>query len=144
VRRALLPIVVLALSLSIRPTARADGLEAMENLEQFAQIAGVLQGFSPRGEVWRGQLTPGEATLITETLMVGNEYLILATGDADAIDLKLELFDAELRPVDADLDDDNLPLVSVTPTVSGEYYIRVTLESAAGPSAWYALQVMYR
>lgn len=143
-RHTLLPIVVVALSLATPPAARADGLEAMESLEQFAQIAGVLQGFSPRGEVWRGQLTPGEATLITETLMVGNEYLILATGDADAIDLKLELFDAELRPVDADLDDDNLPLVSVTPTVSGEYYIRVTLESAAGPSAWYALQVMYR
>ena len=138
--------VLLALGLLLAPSGpvEADADEAAANLFQFAQIAGVLQGFSPRSEMWRGQLTPGEATLITETLMVGNEYLILATGDADASDINLEIFDTDLNLIDADFSDDNTPLVSVTPVSNGNYTIRVTLVSATAPAAWYALQVMYR
>lgn len=124
--------------------AAADSEEATANLAQFAQIAGGLQGFSPRGELWRGQLTPGEATLVTETLMLGNEYLILAAGDAAATDINLELFDADLAPIDADLGPDNSPVLTVAPPATGTYHIRVTLVSASAPAAWYALQVMYR
>lgn len=125
-------------------SAAAGPEEATENLNRFAQIAGVLQGFSPRSEIWRGQLTPGESTLITEQLMVGNEYLILATGDGEATDISLELFDAQLELLDADIGDDNTPLLSAVPESSGTYYIRVTLVSSTAPAAWYAMQVMYR
>jgi len=142
-RRTLALLTLVAL-LAPSPSAEADAEEAVANLMQFAQIAGVLQGFSPRSEAWRGQLTPGEATLITETLMAGNEYLILATGDSAASDLNIELFDADLQLIDADFGEDNTPLVSVTPVANGPYYIRVTLVSATAPAAWYALQVMYR
>ena len=135
---------IAAVVLSHASDASADEAEAAENLAQFAQIAGVLQGFNPRAEIWRGQLTPGESTLVGEELMPGNEYLILATGDAAATDVNLELFDAELQLIDADIGDDNTPVLSVTPTEAGTYYIRVTLESATAPAAWYAMQVMYR
>ena len=138
-------LIVVFLVAVLRPAVASAGPEeAMENLAQFAQIAGVLQGFSPRGEIWRGQLTPGEATLINETLMYGNEYLILATGDQAAVDLNIELFDSELNLVDADLGDDNTPVVSLLPGQTGEYTIRISLVSATGPAACYALQVMYR
>lgn len=144
-RRSIFVLALASMALLV-PTdgARADAEQATENLAQFAQIAGVLQGFTPRGEIWRGQLTPGESTLITEELMAGNEYLILATGDHDATDINIELFDANLEPVDADLSEDNTPVVSVTPIESGDYYIRLTLVSATAPAAWYAMQIMYR
>ena len=118
--------------------------EASEHLESYAQVAGVLQGFSPRGEIWRGLLKPGESTLIPEQLMQGNDYLVIATGDATATDINLELLDDSLIPVGLDREADNTPLVSVTPAISGKYFIRVTLVSSTGPSAWYAVQVMYR
>jgi hypothetical protein len=139
--------VVVALWLAFLPHPRlveADAQDATDNLAQFAQIAGVLRGFTARGEIWRGQLTPGESTLIPESLMAGNEYLLLATGDFAVVDLDLELFDPDLEPIDADLGDDNTPVVSVTPVRNGTYYIRVTLVTATAPAAWYALQVMYR
>jgi len=137
-------VVAFSLAMMSAPAPWASPEQAQENLAGFAQIAGVLQGFSPRGEIWRGQLTPGESTLITEQFMLGNEYLILATGDATATDINLELVDAELNLVDADFGEDNTPLVSITPPNSGTYHIRVTLVSATAPAAWYALQVMYR
>jgi hypothetical protein len=142
-RRLIATLMALAL-LALAAPAGADDQEAAEALAQFAQIAGVLQGYSPRPEMWRGQLAPGEATLVTENLMTGNEYLILATGEQAVTDLNLELFDADFHPVDADFGDDNTPVVSVTPPANGTYYIRVTLVTATAPTAWYAMQVMYR
>ncbi len=135
---------VLPVVLTITCTASAGPEDAAQNLAQFVQIAGVLQGFSPRGEIWRGQLTPGESTVISENLMFGNEYLILAAGDAAASDLNLEVYDSSLALVDADLGDDNTPVVTVLPEQTGVYNIKVTLASSTGPAAWYALQIMYR
>ena len=123
---------------------RAGSEGAMENLHNFAEIAGVLQGFNPRGEVWRGQLTPGESALISETFLAGNEYLVLAAGDAAVTNLDLELFDVDLNLIDADYGEDDTPLVSITPDQNETVYLRVTLISSQGPAAWYALQVMYR
>lgn len=135
----------MALCLAVSSPALAGGAqEAQENLTQFAQIAGVLQGFTPRGELWRGELMVGEATVIIETLMFGNEYLVLATGDNDATDINLELYDSDLNLVTVDVDDDDTPVITITPPTSGAYTIRVTLVAAATPAAWYALQVMYR
>lgn len=135
----LVPLLIVPLSV-----VRAGSEGAMENLQNFAEIAGVLQGFNPRGEVWRGQLTPGESVLISETFLAGNEYLVLAAGDAAATNLDLELFDVELNLLDADYGEDSTPLVSITPTQNETFYLRVTLISSQGPAAWYALQVMYR
>ncbi|MCA9565413.1 MAG: hypothetical protein KC561_18070, partial [Myxococcales bacterium] len=89
--RSRLSVAALVLSLLFYSApALADGDVAGQNLERFAQIAGVVQGFSSRGEIWRGELVVGESTLITEQLHFGNEYLVIAAGDDDTVSLRLE------------------------------------------------------
>lgn len=114
------------------------------------QVIGLLQmseemlrgeGFSRTHDYETGTLRQGDSESVRVRLDAGVRYLLNGACDTDCDNVDLRLFSASGTLLDIDVEDDDFPVLSVTPRTSGEYTVRVTMASCETAICYYSLGV---
>jgi hypothetical protein len=114
------------------------------------QVIGFLQsveevmegeGFARTHDYETGSLRRGGSETIRVHLESGVTYVLLGACDTDCDDVDLRVFGPRGALLDSDLETDDNPVLSVTPTLSGVHNVRVTMASCDTSVCYYALGV---
>jgi len=116
------------------------------NAQWLEQIDGQLQeirelvekdGYRPLEENRTGSLKNGARETQTLTLRAGIEYMVVGVCDTDCKDLDLRLRGPAGDEMDVDVETDDTPIVSVTPSVAGNFSLEVVMVSCSTePCYW--------
>lgn len=132
-------------SLFIAPTAvRADNREYIHEVgEQLikAAIASGLNGYSLTHDPFIDALYHGRSDYITINLRAGTSYGIVGVCDSDCRDLDIALYDSRGNLIASDLQDDDIPAITITPSRSGTYRVRVDMASCNTNACYYGIGV---
>jgi hypothetical protein len=120
-RHFLLAFSVLAATSAYVLPARADEGEA-ETCLRSKIWEGYSTGWAVRTST-KATLTAGAHKVYLVTLYAGNEYKLLACGDANVSNADLVLYDHAGKQVAADTSNDREPTISFTPQATDTYYI---------------------
>jgi Trypsin-like peptidase domain len=99
------------------------------------------EGFVRTHDYETGTLRRGGSETIRVRLEAGVEYVLLGACDTDCEDVDLRVFSPRGTLLDSDVATDDFPVVAVTPRVSGEYTVRVTMASCDTSVCYYSLGV---
>jgi hypothetical protein len=130
--------------LAFATPVRADNSEYIYQIrDQLIQgaIALGLGGYSLTHDPFVDVLTRGNSDYITLNLRAGTSYGIVGVCDDDCRDLDLVLSDSRGNRVAADLDDDDNPVISIRPSRSGTYRVRVDMTSCRTNGCYYGIGV---
>jgi len=89
------------------------------------------EGYSMTHDLYTGSLNEGQSATVTITLNIGTDYQLMGVCDTDCSDIDAILYDPKGNEVDRDVLDDDAPIVSVTPSRTGTYQVRVTMISCS-------------
>lgn len=81
---------------------------------------------------------------ITLNLRAGKSYGIVGVCDRDCTDLDLKLYDSSGNFIDSDIRSDDTPVVTVKPSWSGRYRLRVNMVSCNQNPCYYGVGVFGR
>ena len=118
--------------------------------EWVAQVRRILQnygralesrGYSLTHNIFTGSLDKGENEFVSVRLDIGTEYQLMGACDTDCSDLDLVLYDSNGREIDNDLQMDDYPVVSVTPSHSGTYRVKVIMANCTAEPCRYGIGV---
>jgi hypothetical protein len=99
------------------------------------------QGFSETHEVYTSNLGAGETRSITVTLRAGKTYIIVGTCDQDCSDLDLRLYDSTGSLLTSDEQDDDKPVVSVTPSRTADFTVKVVMAHCSREPCYFGTQI---
>jgi hypothetical protein len=139
-------LVVLSAFLLIPAQAKAQDEWEQQVLEQIGILGDVLSsdGFSLNAETPRGSLKSEASESFTLTLESGLEYLLVGACDVDCTDIDLIVFDEAGNDVDSDYEEDDAPVLPVTPSRTQTYQIHVYMANCTSEPCWYAVGVFAR
>ncbi|KAB8334644.1 hypothetical protein SD80_009830 [Scytonema tolypothrichoides VB-61278] len=106
-----------------------------------AAIRGGLNGYQLTHEPFIDGIRSGGSDYLTINLRAGEQYGIIGVCDEDCQDLDITLYNDRGQVIAADTDDDDIPAVSVTPTRSGTYRVKVDLPSCNSAMCYYGVGV---
>jgi hypothetical protein len=104
--------------------------------EWVAQVRRLLQtagrtfesrGYSMTHRIYTGSLNEGGTEMVSLDLDIGTQYQIMGACDTDCSDLDFVLYDSRGNQIDQDIELDDVPIVSVTPSRSATYRVKVTM-----------------
>ena len=115
-------------------------------LEQIRTVGDALSadGFALDAETPRGALKSEASESFTLTLESGLEYLLVGACDLDCTDIDLIIFDEAGNDVDSDYEEDDAPVLTVTPSRTQSYRVHVYMASCTSEPCWYAVGVLAR
>lgn len=129
--RRLLPAIVALIALATPATAPAIPSDEEVAARQVAlEVAGAFQndGFKLRDGIWSGRLEKGASKLIQVNLFAGNEYWFVLGAVSPAKKVQITLFDEAGQPLETEpFEGDASSAAGFSPSVSGPYYVRVSL-----------------
>jgi hypothetical protein len=134
---------------NLRPRGSARSARTEEDRWE-AQVIGFLEngeevlereGFARTHNYETGTLARGASGTIRVRLDAGVTYMLLGACDTDCDDVDLKIHGPRGTLLDSDTDADDFPVVSVTPSVSGEYTVRVTMARCDTSICYYSLGV---
>ncbi|RUT03819.1 hypothetical protein DSM106972_047330 [Dulcicalothrix desertica PCC 7102] len=129
----------------LTPTpVRADNSQYIYEVgEQLAKaaIASGLGGYTLTHEPSIDLLTHGRSDYITVNLRAGTSYGIVGVCDRDCRDLDIALYDSRGNLIASDLQNDDIPTISINPTRSGTYRVRVDMASCNTSACYYGIGV---
>ena len=99
----------------------------MEDRLSLFRVELTEEGFTEVGSPESGNLDEDQEIRFPVSLVEGLEYKLTGVCDNDCEDLDLVLLNPDEQEVASDLLSDAIPLVTVTPTSSGEYRIAVRM-----------------
>ena len=99
------------------------------------------RGYEMINEVYQGTLGNQESEMLTITLQADRAYAFLGVCDQDCHDLDLRLYDSDGDEVDADVSNDDWPVVKVSPSRAGEYRVKVIMASCSSSPCYYGVGV---
>ena len=102
--------------------------QVRQQLVESAVAAG-YNGMSFSHEPYTGSLVHGRSKTVDLKLNAGTTYLIAGACDNDCTDLDLKLFDENWNMIDSDIDDDDRPVVAVTPMRTAIFHVRSIMVS---------------
>ena len=145
-KRALLSAAV-AVVLSAGQVTATPQDEWVQQVRRQLQSAG--QRFEERGytmthRIYTGSLDDDESEMVQVDLAVGKEYQIMGACDNDCSDLDLVLFDGAGNEIDSDLLEDDVPIVTVEVTRSGNFRLRVQMAACSREPCRYGIGVFGR
>ncbi|MFL5541579.1 MAG: hypothetical protein ACJ8J0_21505 [Longimicrobiaceae bacterium] len=118
--------------------------------EWVAQVRRLLQnagrgmesrGYSMTHRIYTGSLNDDASEFVSLDLEIGTQYQIMGQCDTDCSDLDLVLYDARGNEIDSDLEMDDYPVVSVTPSRSGTFRVKVTMANCSAEPCRYGIGV---
>lgn len=86
-----------------------------------------------------GTLRRGTSETVRVRLDAGVTYMVLGACDTDCDDVDLRIFGPGGKMLDSDVESDDFPVLTVTPAVSGEYTVRVTMVRCDTSLCYYSL-----
>lgn len=137
-------------SSTARPGRRMPPRSTRSRTDWEEQVVGLLErgeellageGFVRTHEYKTGTLRRGESETVRFRLNAGTTYLLAGACDTDCNDVDLRLLGPGGSLLDQDVADDDYPLVTVTPSVTGEYTVRVTMARCDTTYCYYSVGV---
>ncbi|MGI2903575.1 hypothetical protein [Tolypothrix sp. VBCCA 56010] len=127
------------------PTAvRADDREYIyEVRDQLIEkaIASGLAGYSLTHDPFIDALAQDRSDYITINLRAGTSYGIVGVCDSDCRDLDIALYDSRGNLITSDLQDDDIPAITINPSRSGTYRVRVDMANCNTNACYYGIGV---
>jgi hypothetical protein len=99
------------------------------------------RGYSMSGDVFDGNLKNNYYEDLTIKLQPGTSYAFMGVCDQDCRDIDLRLFDPDGDEVASDVRNDDWPIVSVMPSYTGTYTLRVVMASCSKDPCYYGIGV---
>ncbi|MBD0262461.1 MAG: hypothetical protein ICV78_06950 [Tolypothrix sp. Co-bin9] len=138
-------ITAISASLVVLPTpVRADDREYIyEVRDQLikAAIPSGLNGYSLTHDPFIDALDHGRSDYITVNLRAGTSYGIVGVCDRDCRDLDISLYDSRGNRIASDLGDDDIPAITINPSRSGTYQVKVDMASCNTQACYYGIGV---
>lgn len=123
----------------------AAGEDAFEKqVRQQIETAGgelAKQGFALTHQVFTGNLKTAEAEQVVFELDRGGTYVILGVCDNDCKDLDLKLVNAAGQQIDSDVEEDDAPVVAVSPASAERYTVQAIMANCGSNPCRYGLGV---
>ena len=91
-------------------------------------------------EIYMGSLDEDAKMSLTVPLDAGTEYFIVGACDGDCTDLDLTLFSGT-RELDEDIEDDDTPIVQVTPTSDATFRIEVSMAACSSDPCRFGIAI---
>jgi hypothetical protein len=124
------------------PAAAQD--EWTQQVRRLLQTVGNTfesRGYSMTHNIFTGSLNQRATTFVTANLNIGTDYQIMGVCDTDCSDVDLELYGPGGDKIDSDVLDDDAPIVSVTPSKSGSYRIKVMMIKCTAEPCRYGIGI---
>ena len=102
------------------------------------------QGFSLTHQIYTGSLDDDAETMVSLSLDIGTSYAIMGACDNDCTDVDLTLYDPRGNQVDIDIEADDYPVVTVEPSRTGTYRVKVTMATCNAEPCRYGIGVFGR
>lgn len=138
-------ITAISATLSVAPTpVRADNSQYIHEVGDRlikAAIASGLGGYSLTHEPMIDALYHNRSDYITGNLRVGTSYGIVGVCDRDCRDLDIALYDSRGNLIASDLEDDDIPVITINPSRSGTYQVRVDMANCKSRLCYYGIGV---
>ncbi|HKC46675.1 MAG TPA: hypothetical protein VKB45_18245 [Gemmatimonadales bacterium] len=136
--------VTVALAFVARPaSAQSENRWRTQVENQLKNAAKTLsdKGYDQTHETQVGSLHDDENDSFTLTLHSGTTYALVGVCDNDCKDLDLVLYDADGDQVDSDIQNDDVPIVQVTPRETQRYRVKVIMANCQTSPCWYGIGV---
>ncbi|MBD2486771.1 hypothetical protein [Aulosira sp. FACHB-615] len=114
--------------------------EVKNQLLERAEIAG-LGGYTLTHKPSIDTLREGRSHYINVNLRAGMSYGIVGVCDSDCQDLDISLYDHRGNLIASDLQDDDIPVISLNPSRSGRYQIQVDMANCNANTCYYGIGV---
>jgi hypothetical protein len=102
------------------------------------------RGYTMSGDVYDGNLKNNYHEDLTIKLQPGTAYAFMGVCDQDCQDIDLRLYDPAGDEVASDVRTDDWPIVSIAPSYSGTYTLRVVMASCSKDPCYYGIGVYTR
>jgi len=137
-----------ALTLSVVHTAAAstqdEWARQVRRLLGQASATAQSRGLRLTHEPYIGSLPDGDTSLHTLRLEGGHAYALIGVCDNDCSDLDMRLYDRDGDEVAADVENDDTPVVTVTPSRSATYTVRAIMANCTSEPCRYGIGVYGR
>src|SRR4051794_23351487 len=140
--------IALALSavagLVVSTAAAAPQDEWTQQVRLLLQQAGHTfeeRGYSMTHQIYTGSLRNHTSEFVTLQLDIGTQYQIMGACDADCSDMDLTIYAPNGNEVDTDVEMDDFPIVSVSPSRSGTYRVKVVMATCSAEPCRYGVGV---
>lgn len=110
-------------------------------LNQLRKYEAQLELSNQSHEIVTGQLNDDGTEWVNIKIPSGKTYYILGVCDNDCFDLDLELYDSSNTMLSQDVETDDYPLVSVTPSVESVYRVKVVMANCSSGPCRYGVGV---
>ncbi len=139
-------LIVLSAFLFVPAQATAQDEWEQQVLEQVRTVGDIFSsdGFALDAETPRGSLKSQASESFALTLESGFEYLLVGACDVDCKDIDLIIFDEAGNDVDSDYEEDDAPVLTVTPSRTQSYRVHVYMANCTNEPCWYAIGVLAR
>ena len=126
----------------VQPALAQD--EWVQQVRRILQQSGTVfedRGYAMTHQIYTGALNQGAVDTVSLDLNIGTTYQIMGACDTDCSDLDATLLDPSGNQVDSDVELDDVPIVSVTPSRSGTYRVQVTMATCSSEPCRYGVAV---
>ncbi|AFY44986.1 hypothetical protein [Nostoc sp. PCC 7107] len=106
-----------------------------------AAIATDLDGYTLTHKPTIDTLREGRSHYINVNLRADTSYGIVGVCDRDCRDLDISLYDDRGNLIASDLQDDDIPMISLNPDRSGRYQIQVDMANCNANTCYYGIGV---
>ena len=118
--------------------------EWIQQVRRLLQRAG--QTFEERGyemthQIYTGSLNDDRNEFVSLRLNIGTQYQIMGACDEDCSDLDLTIYGPNGAEIDEDIEMDDFPIVTVTPTRTGTYRLKVVMATCTAEPCRYGVGV---
>jgi hypothetical protein len=79
--------------------------------------------------------------MVSLDLNIGTQYQIMGACDTDCSDLDFVLYDGRGNQIDQDVELDDVPIVTVTPSRTGTFRVKVTMATCTAEPCRYGIGV---
>lgn len=138
--------IALLLSAALSASVSAKGREELEQTV-VAKLEAAKEALKLEGDLKLafpptvGQLTEGASAPYTMQLNAGTEYTIVALCDEDCSDINLSLTDMYGNEIAADMNDDDYPLITLTPPWTGRFQANAIVQTCSANFCYFGLGV---
>ncbi len=136
------PFLIVLAMLAFAPLqAGAQSQWEQQVLEQIRTASELFasEGFAQVGETRSGSLKEETSEDLNLTLEAGVSYILVGVCDNDCPDIDLALLDEAGNEIDSDYENDAVPMVEVTPSITRSYRVHVYMAACTSEPCFYGV-----
>lgn len=118
--------------------------QVRRQLDRAADLLSNDHDYTLYREPTMGSLRANASESQTITLTGGRHYMIVGVCDNDCTDIDLRLYDEDGDMIGSDIEDDDTPIVQVSPESTGRYRVRATMAACSVAPCRYGVGIYVR